>query len=81
MRDEPLSLKQTHLDEAHGHMNGYLVNGFATPDNDDSSEDSDDDMPLELPPSPKVKIEFILQTLLINKLILIIRIQYRLKSY
>jgi len=34
-------------------MNGHLVNGFNTSGND-SSEDSDDDMPLELPPSPKV---------------------------
>lgn len=53
MRDEPLSLKRTQPDEAHSHMNGHLVNGFTTADNE-SSEDSDDDMPLELPPSPKV---------------------------
>lgn len=34
-------------------MNGHLVNGFTSTGNE-SSEDSDDDMPLELPPSPKV---------------------------
>jgi len=53
LRDEPLSLKCTQPDEAHIHMNGHLVNGFSTASND-SSEESDDDMPLELPPSPKV---------------------------
>jgi len=53
VRDEPLSLKHSQLDENHSHMNGHLVNGFNTTGND-SSEDSDDDMPLELPPSPKV---------------------------
>lgn len=53
LRDEPLSLKRTQSDDAHSHMNGHLVNGFASAGND-SSDDSDDDMPLELPPSPKV---------------------------
>lgn len=53
LRDEPLSLKCTQPDEAHIHMNGHLVNGFSSTGND-SSEESDDDMPLELPPSPKV---------------------------
>lgn len=53
LRDEPLSLKRTEPDEDHSHMNGHLVNGFTTTGNE-SSEDSDDDMPLELPPSPKV---------------------------
>ncbi|XP_022168794.1 transcriptional repressor p66-alpha isoform X2 [Myzus persicae] len=52
LRDEPLSLKCTQPDEAHIHMNGHLVNGFSSTGND-SSEESDDDMPLELPPSPK----------------------------
>lgn len=54
LNDEPLSLKLTQPDEAHNHMNGHLVNGFNTTGNE-SSEDSDDDMPLELPPSPKVE--------------------------
>ncbi|XP_025419738.1 transcriptional repressor p66-alpha [Sipha flava] len=52
LRDEQLSLKNTQPDETHSHMNGHLVNGFTITGND-SSEDSDDDMPLELPPSPK----------------------------
>lgn len=54
LRDEPHSLKCTQPDEVHSHMNGHLVNGFSTTSGNDSSEDSDDDMPLELPPSPKV---------------------------
>lgn len=53
MNDEPLSLKCTPQDEDHSHINGHLLNGFNTTGND-SSEDSDDDTPLELPPSPKV---------------------------
>lgn len=46
-------------------MNGHLVNGFTSGGND-SSEDSDDDMPLELPPSPKVQLKK--KTIQINKI-------------
>ncbi|VVC32841.1 Transcriptional repressor p66, coiled-coil MBD2-interaction domain [Cinara cedri] len=53
LSDEPLSLKCPQPDDVHSHMNGHLVNGCSTTSGNDSSEDSDDDMPLELPPSPK----------------------------
>ncbi|XP_050524310.1 transcriptional repressor p66-beta isoform X2 [Daktulosphaira vitifoliae] len=50
-RDEPLSLKMGQTDDGHSHMNGHIANGFSI--GEDSSEESDDDTLLELPPSPK----------------------------